>query len=61
MDLRPLRRRMSANPFLEPSFEIRWSQLRPELIEPAIAEALARAQAAIDAIAARDPGPLQRV
>jgi len=45
---------MSANPFLEPSFEIRWSQLRPELIEPAIAAALARAQSAIDAIAARD-------
>jgi len=49
---------MSANPFLDPSFEIRWSQLRPELIEPAIATALARAQAAIDAIAARDLGTL---
>ena len=49
---------MSANPFLDPSFEIRWSQLRPELIEPAIATALARAQAAIDAIAARDLGAL---
>jgi oligopeptidase A len=49
---------MSANPFLDPSFEIRWSQLRPELIEPAIAAALARAQAAIDAIAARDPAAL---
>jgi oligopeptidase A len=45
---------MSANPFLDPSFEIHWSQLRLELIEPAIATALARAQAAIDAIAARD-------
>jgi oligopeptidase A len=45
---------MSANPFLDPSFEIRWSQLCPELIEPAIATALARAQAALDAIAARD-------
>jgi len=45
---------MSDNPFLDPSFEIRWSQLRPELIEPAIAAALARAQSAIDVIAARD-------
>jgi oligopeptidase A len=49
---------MSAHPLLDPSFEIRWSQLRPELIEPAIATALTRAQAAIDAIAARDLGAL---
>jgi len=45
---------MSANPFLDPSFEIRWSQLRPEAIEPAITTALARAQSAIDAIATCD-------
>jgi oligopeptidase A len=58
MDLRPLRGRMSANPFLDPSFEIHWTQLRPELIEPAIATAVVGAQAAIDAIAARDLGTL---
>ena len=49
---------MAANPFLDPSFEIRWTQLRPELIEPAIATALAQAQTAVDAISARDLGTL---
>ena len=48
----------SPNPFLDPGFEIRWSQLTPELIEPAITQAIARAQSAIDGIAARDPGTL---
>jgi len=43
------------NPFLDPSFEIRWSKLAPELVEPAIAEAIGRAQAEIDAIASRNP------
>jgi oligopeptidase A len=42
------------NPFLDPSFAIRWSELTPELIEPAITAALTHAQAAIDRIAARD-------
>ncbi|HVU25975.1 MAG TPA: M3 family metallopeptidase [Opitutus sp.] len=46
------------NPFLDPNFEIRWSQLRPELIAPAITTALERAQMAIDAIAGRDLGAL---
>ena len=46
---------MPENPLLDPSFEIRWSLLAPELIEPAIEAALLRAQAGIDAIAARDP------
>lgn len=45
---------MQPNPFLDPSFAIRWSQLKPELIEPAIDTALQRAQAAIDAIATRE-------
>ena len=45
---------MATNPFLDPAFEIRWSQHTPELIAPAIESALARAQAAIDAIAAAD-------
>ena len=44
----------SPNPFLDPVFAIRWSQLAPELIAPAIETALARAQAAIEAIATRD-------
>lgn len=42
------------NPFLAPAFHIRWSQLTPEQIAPAITTALARAQAAVDAIATRD-------
>lgn len=44
----------SPNPFLDPSFAIRWSQLSPDRIAPAIETALTRAQTAIDAIAARD-------
>ncbi|HEY8931757.1 MAG TPA: M3 family metallopeptidase, partial [Rariglobus sp.] len=45
---------MATNPFLDPAFEIRWSQHTPELIAPAIESALAKAQAAIDAIASAD-------
>ena len=44
----------STNPFLDPSFAIRWSQLTPELIEPAISAVLESAQTAIDTIASRD-------
>src|SRR5436190_16073551 len=44
----------SPNPFLDPSFIIRWSDLKPEFIEPAITAALARAQDAIGQIATRD-------
>lgn len=44
---------MASNPFLDPDFHIRWSQLAPGLVQPAIETALSRAQAAIDAIAAR--------
>ncbi|MBL9187109.1 MAG: M3 family metallopeptidase [Opitutaceae bacterium] len=47
---------MAENPFLDPAFHIRWSALAPELIAPAIEAALARAQAAIDAIAAGEAG-----
>lgn len=43
---------MSAQPFTDTTFEVRWSQHTPELIAPAIEGALSRAQAAIDAIAA---------
>ena len=49
---------MPDNPFLDSTFHIRWSQLTPERIVPGIEAALARAQAAIDAIADRDLGTL---
>lgn len=49
---------MTPNPFLDPDFHIRWSQLTPDLVGPAIESAIARAQDAVDAIAARDPGAL---
>ena len=42
---------MPANPFLDPAFQIRWSQLDPAAIAPAIEEALERADAVINAIA----------
>src|SRR5450759_5043635 len=45
---------MALNPFLDPSFQISWCELRAADIGPAITTALARAQATIDAIAARD-------
>lgn len=47
-----------AHPLLDAALEIRWSRITPECIEPGIEEALARAQAAIDAIAGRDLGTL---
>lgn len=44
---------MSANAFLDSSFHIRWSQLKPEAVAPGISAAISEAQAAVDAIAAR--------
>jgi oligopeptidase A len=44
---------MPENPFLDSSFNVRWGDLRPELIDPAISQALSDAQAAIDAIGAQ--------
>jgi oligopeptidase A len=41
----------SANPFLDDAFRIRWAAHTPELIGPAITDALADARAAIEAIA----------
>jgi len=41
------------NPFLDSVFEVRWQACRPELVEPAITEALAEARAAIEAIASQ--------
>ena len=45
---------MVENPFLDPAFQIRWSELTPEKVAPAIESALGRAQTAVDAIAGRD-------
>jgi oligopeptidase A len=42
---------MSSNPFLSPEFTINWAAHTPEHIEPAIEQALADSQAAIDTIA----------
>jgi oligopeptidase A len=41
---------MPENPFLDPSFHIRWTALTPDLVEPSIDEAIGRAEAAIGAI-----------
>jgi oligopeptidase A len=48
---------MALNPFLDRSFHIRWSELKPELIEPAITAALAGAEAAVAAIEAQPLPP----
>src|ERR1051325_6602190 len=48
----------ASNPFLDPSFAIRWAELTPEQIEPAITAALARAEAGIAEIGARGLGKL---
>lgn len=45
---------MSDNPFLDTSFEIHWSRLKPQYVEPAIRGAMARAQQAIDEIGKQD-------
>jgi oligopeptidase A len=49
---------MSPNPFLDPAFHVRWSELTPSAVGPAIELALQRAQAAVDEIARRDLGGL---
>jgi oligopeptidase A len=43
---------MAPNPFLDRSFHIRWSELKPELIAPAIETALAEAEAGLARIEA---------
>ena len=43
---------MADNPFLSPDFQIKWSAHTADHIEPAIKQALADSQTAIDAIAA---------
>lgn len=47
-------RAMPDNPFLDSSFHIRWSALKPDAVAPGIDIALANAQAAIDRIAQSD-------
>jgi len=47
---------MPENPFLDPSFHVRWSAMAPGLVEPAIDEALGRAEAALGAIEGRKGG-----
>src|SRR5581483_7881736 len=56
--LRATRSFMPAQPFLDSSFHIRWSELTPDAVAPGIEAALAGAQAEIDAIARRDLGGL---
>lgn len=46
------------HPFLDPSFDVRWSALTPDKVEPDINEALARAERALTAIAGQDRGQL---
>jgi oligopeptidase A len=48
---------MPENPFLDPSFHIRWTALKPDLVEPSIDEALRRAEAALQAIEAGEGPP----
>lgn len=45
---------MPSNAFLDPSFIVSWSKLTPESIEPAIEQALVRAEQTIAAIGAQD-------
>jgi oligopeptidase A len=43
------------NPFLRRAFDIPWSQLRPDRVEPAVGAAVAESESAIAAICARSP------
>lgn len=49
----PVISRPMDNPFLERAFQIRWSRLTADQVEPAVDAALAQAGAAIEAIASR--------
>jgi oligopeptidase A len=48
---------MPENPFLDPSFQIRWSALRPELVEPSMDAAIERAEAALREIESTGADP----
>ena len=46
------------NPFLDTDFQIPWSRLTPEAVNPGIGEALAEAQSRLDALANTDRSDL---
>jgi len=48
---------MPENPFLDPAFHIRWTALKPDLVEPSIDAAIGRAEAALAAIEERADAP----
>jgi oligopeptidase A len=48
---------MPENPFLDPSFHIRWTALKPALVEPSIQAALDRAEGALRAIECAEGPP----
>ena len=48
---------MPDNPFLDPSFHIRWTALAPELVEPSVDEAIRRAEAALSGIESEPAAP----
>jgi oligopeptidase A len=41
---------MADNPILDPSFRVRWADMKPELVQPAMDQALARAESELGAI-----------
>jgi oligopeptidase A len=41
---------MPTNPFLDPEFRVRWSEAKPELVEPAVDAAIAEAETALQGI-----------
>jgi oligopeptidase A len=48
---------MPLDPLLDPSFRIRWTAIKPELVEPSMDAALARAEAALHEIEAGEGPP----
>jgi len=51
---KPMTTETNSNPFLDTSFAIRWSLLKPDLIKPAVETSLQEAQNAIDEISAQN-------
>ncbi|HEY5078926.1 MAG TPA: M3 family metallopeptidase, partial [Opitutaceae bacterium] len=48
---------MPENPFLDPSFHVRWAELEPTLVDPAIDAALAGAESALQSIESHPGAP----
>src|ERR1700722_9280872 len=48
---------MTQDPLLDPSFRIRWTAIKPELVEPSMDAALARAEGALREIEAGEGAP----